>query len=575
MAPPKTLLRPRWCLLVLLFACSAHAQAPLQAGIDIDIEGAPRGVMQILKAYFEERDLTCAEGRPAWRREVKAVTREALDALGYFAAETKLVMPAAGECVVEIDLGQRAQLVAWHIDFVDAVDADELARVRALIPKVPTAFDPQVYNSIKQTFRATLTDAGYADARFDVAEVDVSLENNHAEVNWRIVVGPRFVIAPLTIRQTVLSDELIRTLIEFEEGDYLVNRRLLETYDNLLSSDYFASVRVSPALDRRVDGKVPVTISATPANQWSYLAGPGFATDSGPRFRAEAEARYLNKAGHRVGFSSLVSPVAGNVKSEYRWPYGNPNHEWYALEARSAYGDTDTANSDIVSLGLRRTARIGRHWAQTSYMDYRWEDYDVSNQEGRSQLLLFGSNFSYTSTIDAARPRWGRSFNIDVRGGSRALGSDNDVFQVRAQAKQIVPFLGRSRILIRAEAAYSWQRDFSELPASLRFFAGGDRSVRGYALDSLGEEDETGDVIGGDRLYVGSVEIDVPVRERWSVALFTDIGTAFFDRPNFSQSIGAGVRWYSPLGPIRIDLAHPMQDSDQAVRLHISLGPDI
>jgi translocation and assembly module TamA len=162
-----------------------------------------------------------------------------------------------------------------------------------------------------------------------------------------------------------------------------------------------------------------------------------------------------------------------------------------------------------------------------------------------------------------------------LRGGTRALVSDNDVLQLRMSAKQILPFLGKSRILLRGEAGFSWQRDFSELPASLRFFTGGDRSVRGYALETLGEEDDNGEVIGGDTLYVGSVEIDVPVRERWSVAMFTDIGTAFVDRPNFSQSVGVGVRWYSPLGPIRVDLAHPMQDSDQAVRLHISLGPDI
>ncbi len=563
----------RWALIVLLGTC--HVQAQTAQPEPIKIQGTPRAVTQIVRAYFEEGELACVKATRAWRREVLTATREALDALGYFAATAKLTVPAPGECVVDVMLGQRAQLDVWRVDFAGPVDTAEVERAKDLLPELPRAFDPQVYNSIKQAFMTALTDAGYVDARYETAEVDVDLESNRAAINWVIVAGPRFIVAPLTIEQSVLSDELMRKFLEFDEGDYLVNRQILETFDNLLSSDYFASVKVSPLLEQRVDGKVPVHISATPASKWRYLAGPGFATDTGPRFRAETEARYLNKAGHRAGFSSLVSPVTGNVRGEYRWPYGNPSHEWYGLEARYTYEDTDTFNSDTVGLGLRRTSRLTRHWTQTTYADYRVEDYEISDQDGRSELLLLGGNLSYTSSIDAARPRWGRRFNIDLRGGTEALVSDTDVVQLRMSAKQILPFLGKSRILLRGEVGFSWQQDFSELPASLRFFTGGDRSVRGYALETLGEEDDNGEVIGGDRLYVGSVELDLPVRERWSVAFFTDIGTAYVERPNFSQSVGVGVRWYSPLGPIRVDLAHPMQDSDQAVRLHISLGPDI
>lgn len=568
-------LRP-WCvgLCALLWAVIASAQS-VPPTTSISINGTPRAVTQVIKAYFEQRELICAKSTPAYRREVLETAREALDALGYFAAQAQFNRPMPERCNLEVALGQRAQLSAWQVTFSGEVAAATEAAAQRLLPGLPTPFDPQAYNAVKQSFLVTLTDAGYIDAVFGRAEVDVDLADNRAAVDWVVDPGERYVIAPLTIDQSVLSDDLMRKFLEFVEGDYLVDAGVLQTYDNLISSDYFGSVRVSPALDQRADGKVPVRITATPANQWSYLAGPGFATDSGPRLRAEADARYLNKKGHRVGFSSLLSPVSGNVKSEYRWPYGNPTHEWYAADVRYSYEDTETANSDTVGIGLRRSSRLSRHWTQTSYLDYRVEDFDVSNQEGRSHLLLLGGNLGFTSSIDAPRPRGGRRLSIDIRGGSKALVSDIDVLQVRLSAKQILPFIGRSRVLLRAEAGFSWQQDFAELPASLRFFAGGDRSVRGYALESLGEEDDTGRVIGGDRLYVGSVEVDTPLSDRWSLALFTDVGSAFLDKPNFSQSVGLGVRWFSPLGPIRVDLAHPMQDSDQVVRLHISLGPDI
>jgi translocation and assembly module TamA len=130
------------------------------------------------------------------------------------------------------------------------------------------------------------------------------------------------------------------------------------------------------------------------------------------------------------------------------------------------------------------------------------------------------------------------------------------------------------RVLSRAAAGWTWRQKFSDLPPSIRFFAGGDNSVRGYDYESLGPE-RNGEVIGGERLLTGSVEFDVLLRERWSAALFTDAGSAFDDSPELSRSVGVGLRWYSPLGPLRLDLAHPLDDVERSFRIHVSLGPDL
>ena len=220
-------------------------------------------------------------------------------------------------------------------------------------------------------------------------------------------------------------------------------------------------------------------------------------------------------------------------------------------------------------------SRLTKRWTQTIYTDFQNERFDIADQEGRSQLLLFGTNLTFTSSISTPRPRTGQRLSVDLRGASSALLSDNDLIQIRLHAKQILPFLGTSRWILRSEFGATWRTDFSELPTSLRFFAGGDKSVRGYDLDELGPLDADGDVIGGDRLLSGSIEFDFPIRRNWSMALFSDAGSAFDDSPDFSYSVGLGVRWYSPLGPIRADLAHPLNHSDRTIRLHISIGPDI
>ena len=110
----------------------------------------------------------------------------------------------------------------------------------------------------------------------------------------------------------------------------------------------------------------------------------------------------------------------------------------------------------------------------------------------------------------------------------------------------------------------------------MRFFAGGDNSVRGYGFEDIGPLNDDGDVIGGSYRIDGSIEIDWLFREQWALALFVDSGDAFNNTElDLKTGAGFGLRWYSPVGPIRLDFAHPFDDPDKDFRIHISLGPDL
>jgi translocation and assembly module TamA len=156
------------------------------------------------------------------------------------------------------------------------------------------------------------------------------------------------------------------------------------------------------------------------------------------------------------------------------------------------------------------------------------------------------------------------------------MASDTDFLQVIFSTRWIRSFDNRGRILTRLRASITREDQFDKLPPSVRFFAGGDNSIRGYQFRSLGPINSDGDVIGGNRLLVGSVEYEHPVKERWSVATFYDAGNAFRDN-EFHAVAGAGIgaRWQSPLGPIRIDFAKPLDGLDRDTRIHISFGPDL
>jgi translocation and assembly module TamA len=120
-------------------------------------------------------------------------------------------------------------------------------------------------------------------------------------------------------------------------------------------------------------------------------------------------------------------------------------------------------------------------------------------------------------------------------------------------------------------------RNFDDLPPSQRYFTGGDTSVRGYAYQALGPKDSVGNVIGGRYLAVASLEYEHPLKKNWSAAAFVDTGNAFsksFDE-DLKTGVGVGVRWQSPIGPVRIDIAHPLDDRDTRFRVHLRLGPDL
>src|SRR5690606_16934248 len=115
-------------------------------------------------------------------------------------------------------------------------------------------------------------------------------------------------------------------------------------------------------------------------------------------------------------------------------------------------------------------------WTETNYVEYRTEDFEVGDQEGLSQLLLFGTSWARTTSIEAPRPLQGYSLSIDVRGSLRALLSDSDLLQTIVRARQIVPLGGGVRVIGRVHAGWTFQNEFEDLPPSIRFFAGGDNS---------------------------------------------------------------------------------------------------
>lgn len=156
------------------------------------------------------------------------------------------------------------------------------------------------------------------------------------------------------------------------------------------------------------------------------------------------------------------------------------------------------------------------------------------------------------------------------------MGSDTNLLYGTVLLKGLTTVWDDHRLLGRIQFGGSATNGYKSIPPSLRFFAGGDQSVRGYDYQSLSPKNSQGDRIGGRYMMAGSVEYQYSVAEKWRIATFIDQGNSFdkLELPSLKTGVGVGVRWVSPVGPIRVDLAHAMND-DGGIRLHFSMGPEL
>ncbi len=170
----------------------------------------------------------------------------------------------------------------------------------------------------------------------------------------------------------------------------------------------------------------------------------------------------------------------------------------------------------------------------------------------------------------------GLRFDLSLRGARENLASDTDFEQLQGNLKFITSFNSHNRIITRGGLGSTETPDFDQLPSSVRFFTGGAQSVRGYRYQSLGPTDDNGDVVGGRHLLHGSIEFEHYFNDRWGAAIFFDAGNAVdnFNDP-LERGAGFGLRWKSPIGAVRIDLASAISRDGNPWRIHINIGPDL
>lgn len=456
----------------------------------------------------------------------------------------------------------------------------------ALPVQTGTQLNHDEYESLKASLSAIAVENGYFAARFTRSELRVDVDDNRADVYVEFDPGERFRFGNIRITPIdALSESFISRFLPFAAGQPYSTEMLIELRESLNNSQYFDEVAVTPQLNASqaiiANGmrEVPVNIdlSMRPRRTWS--TGVGVTTDIGPRVTLAYEDRYLNRLGHRFNSDIALSPLDQRGNLTYNIPLREPSTESLNFSTGYVGQNNDTFIADTFKLGVSYRSRVdpwllGEDWLQNIFVNYQNEKSEINDVLEQSNLTIAGINWTKTVADDPIYPTRGWRLFTQVSGASDAVFSDLSFLQLYGSAKYIKS-VGAGRILLRSEVATSIVGGVEELPVSIRYFTGGDQSVRGYQYGSLGAKNDKGEIIGGKHLLTASFEYDFPLRTSWRGAVFYDAGNSFtdFTTLGLNSGVGFGIRWQSPIGPIRADIAHGIETG--GFRLHITMGPDL
>jgi len=565
-----------------LFATDLYAQT----SVNVEISGIDKTLEDNVRLYLsveqQKNHPLISDGRLA-RLHNKA-TQEiaaALQPYGYYrpTITTSLDKSETGEWVAryEIDPGPQLRIAEFNFTVSPEMSKDpefkQLIEQRSL--QVGSVFTHLEYESFKSDLAKLASERGYFRAVFTDRRVEINLDDYVARIYLDYDGGPRFNFGEVILRQEVLKPEFLERFVPFQQGDPYTLGELVELQQVLNDTDYFQTVEVSPGEPSSVGNEIPIEVILTPRKENRYTFGLGYGTDTGARTKFGWQRPRVNDSGHRFDSEIGLSEVGYNFGANYRVPVLNPRTDQLVYSATRSKENLDDFESYLSAVGVSLSRNRGE-WRETLAIDYERENFEIGNDSGDTSLLIPGASWSRT---------WGRGFifvldglrfDLSLRAADEGFGSDVSFGQVYSSLKFITSLGAKNRFIARGSIGSTSTSEFEKLPASIRFFTGGSQSVRGFKYQSLGPEDDSGDVIGGRRLLTGSIEFEHALNDRWGVAVFYDIGNAVEDFDDDLESgAGFGVRWKSPVGPVRVDLASAISLDDKPWRLHINIGPDL
>jgi outer membrane protein insertion porin family len=389
--------------------------------------------------------------------------------------------------------------------------------------------------------------------------------DNRINITLDVTEGPEVYVERININGNVRSqDKILRRELPMVEGDLFTLQKLQRARQKLVNLGYFESVNATtvPGTDK---SKIIVNIDVTERPTGIFSIGGGYSSvDSFVGTLDLSQNNFLGR-GWQVSLRLRggAKTQQGIISFTEPWLFDRPLSSGFDLfSTKQSFDEYDYAT---VGGGLRMSHPFEDYWRW--HLGYRLTQDRITNVTNAQQTLLADQvGTRVTSMVQGAITRDSRdSITATTKGGSSSIGvdvagigGDNHYVKTVGSTTYFHPIWFEHIISGRAEVGYGFGMGDNELPVFERFYLGGPNSIRGFKNRRISPVDSTGLRIGGTTELLGNVEYLVPLPFNIRAAGFFDVGNVYgfktkFDPTDLREAVGAGLRWLSPFGPIRID----------------------
>lgn len=413
---------------------------------------------------------------------------------------------------------------------------------------------------------ATITDM-YGEKGYAAANVVPDVVPNEAEkvvdVDLNIREGEIYSIGRVTISGNIKTrDRVIRREVRLNEGDTYNGKLIKRSYQRISNTNFFEEVKLVPRLRHR-EREVDLDIDVKEKKTGSISLGVGYSSID--RLVGMVEFNQANFRG--MGQNLKVKAELGSAASYYTiafyepWLFGNPiSFSTSVYNTSREFVDYDREATGF-SVGLGK--ELGEYWRAN--LVYNLEEANITNVGvTASEIILEQEGERLTSSISPSITRDSRDNFIDPHEGSKnklvvnyaGLGGDNKFVKVTLDSQWFFPVSERTTLAVRGRYGHATGLNGEDVPLYERFYVGGIYTIRGLDFGQGGPRDETGDVIGGLNMVIFNTDFVFPLVPSIKLkgVVFTDVGSAYDSKlDELRYTAGAGVRWISPVGPIRLE----------------------
>lgn len=427
------------------------------------------------------------------------------------------------------------------------------------------SFNTIDYNSAKDRLFAIITNQGYLNANFD-NQLIIDPKKNSAYITINIKTGHKYYIGKITYGSLSYSKEFMDRVTTLNTGESFSSNKIRQLQQEMENSYYFSQVNIDAKLDEANDYTVPLTITTKTDKPVSYKVGVGYGATSGERVFGGISLRHLNDEGDHFEAQANVSEVLSGISANYYQPGKNPLNDTWIYSANYNLFLPNEGKSHVLKLSGGYESKTIKSQL-TMNINSLIERFNVENFNWQTSHLLFPQlNYNYLNTDNLLSPRYALNINLTFSGASQTIASSTSYFQTDIKVKGLYAVGKIGRFILRGELGLTAIHNLPVFPLSMRFFAGGMGSIRGFADSSIGP---------GKYLEIGSLEYQHKIKGNLYAGVFYDIGRAtnHFDT-SYNRGIGTGLIYDTPIGPVKLYLAKAISKSSKPYSVEFSIGPE-